>query len=225
MEPGAITYADVAILAVLLISGLIALVRGFVKELLHILCWIAAAVITVKGFVFVQPIIAGFVAPEILADIAAAVGLFIVSLLILVAITTAIARKVRDSEVGTLDRALGFAFGLARGALLLALAYLVVTQFLPQDEDERPDWFRASFAMPLVAESARLLTTVAPEVFSRTQNTIKQASETAGEMMESGAAKAISDWPKPKTAGEPGYEDEIRDGLDQLIESKQKDGG
>ncbi len=225
METGAITYTDVAILSVLLISGLIALVRGFVKELLHILCWIAAAVITVKGFEYVQPFIAGWVQPEILADVGTAGGLFVISLVILVVLTAVVARKVRESKVGGFDRALGFAFGLARGALLLALSYLVVIQFLPQEEEDQPDWFRASMAMPLVAESARILTSIAPEVFSKTQDAIKEASETAGDMMESGAAEVITGGaPRAGDKSETGYERDKRKGMDRLIESRQKGG-
>ena len=226
MELGTFTYADVGILAVLLISGLIALVRGFVKELLHILCWIAAAVIAVKGFEYVQPHVVGYLQPEILADIATAVGLFITSLVILVIITTMIARKVRKSEIGTFDRVLGFGFGLVRGVLLLALAYLVVIQFLAQDAEEQPNWFRESRAMPLVAESARVLTSLAPEVFAKAQDTIREAGESASEVIESGARDIVSDAPQTTSPGggknaEAGYDRDKREEMDQLIESRQ----
>ncbi len=224
MENLPVTYADIAILAVLLVSGLLALARGFVKELLHILAWIGAAVIAVRAFPYAQPYIAQFLQPDLLADIATAAGIFVGSLIILVFVFSAIAKRVRESEIGMLDRSLGFLFGLARGALVLALAYLVLMQFLPVDQDEQPKWITDSRMLPYVADSAELLSSVAPEVFEAALATIEDAGGGAKTMFEDVDLNSIARQPPPaEKTSETGYGEAPRQEMDRIIRSKQKE--
>jgi alkanesulfonate monooxygenase SsuD/methylene tetrahydromethanopterin reductase-like flavin-dependent oxidoreductase (luciferase family) len=94
----------------------LALMRGFVRELLHILAWISAAVIAVKAFPYAKPLVAQYLQPDLLANLATGAGIFIVALVILVFVFAAIAKRVRESDIGMLDRSLGLVFGIARGA-------------------------------------------------------------------------------------------------------------
>ena len=45
-----ITILDLALLAVMLVSGLLAMVRGFMREILSIAAWGAAALVTLYAF-------------------------------------------------------------------------------------------------------------------------------------------------------------------------------
>ncbi len=222
MENLPITYADIAVFAVMLVSGLLALARGFVKEMLHILAWIAAAVIAVRAFPFAQPYVAEYLQPDLLANLATAAGLFIVSLIVLVFLFSSTAKRVRESEIGMLDRLLGFLFGLARGALVLALAYLMVMQFLPTDEDEQPRWVTESKAIPYVEKSAKLLTTVAPEVFEAALTTIEDAGDAAKTMLEDVDMNTIArPAPTAEKTSETGYGEAPRRDMDRIIRGKQ----
>ena len=62
-----INVADLVILALLLISGLLALSRGFVKEVLSIAGWVAAALAALTWFPLLQPIIEGYVEQALIA--------------------------------------------------------------------------------------------------------------------------------------------------------------
>lgn len=223
MENLALSWVDLIILGVLLISGLLALMRGFVRELLHILAWIAAAVIAVKAFPYAQPVVAQYLQPELLANLATGAGIFVVSLVILVYVFSTISKRVKESDVGVIDRGLGFLFGLARGVLVVALAYLVLVQFLPADESEEPpSWVAESRGLPYVAKSAEFLASVAPEVFAAALDTIEEAGGAAQMLLEEGAITSAQDpAPSSEKRNEAGYQATPRQQMDRLIDSQQ----
>jgi len=155
-----VNVTDLVVLGVLLLSGVLALARGFVKEVLGIAGWIGAAIAALKLFPVVQPLARKHIPYQLAADALAGAGVFLVVLVVLSLVSNAIARRVRDSEIGALDRSLGFVFGLVRGALVLSLAYLAMSQFLPPRD--HPDWITGARSLPIVAYGAGLLATVAP---------------------------------------------------------------
>src|ERR1051325_7612142 len=110
-----ITLLDIILLAVMLISGLLAMIRGFMREILSIAAWGIAAVVTAYSFNKVTPITQQYIASETGAKVATIVGIFLGTLLIVSIITVRISDMILDSRVGALDRTLGFLFGLARG--------------------------------------------------------------------------------------------------------------
>ena len=115
-------WFDIAVLAVLAVSGLLALVRGFVREVLSIASWVGAA----AAALFLYPELAphleglfGVIEPGPVANIAAGGVIFLVSLIVFSLLAGLIADRVQDSALGPIDRTLGLVFGLVRGAALL----------------------------------------------------------------------------------------------------------
>ena len=211
----------------LIVSGLLALVRGFVKELLHILAWIGAAIAAIKLFPFAQPHVRSILQPDLLADLSTGAGIFIIALIVLSLVFAAIGRRVRESDIGMLDRSLGFLFGLARGALVLALAYLVLVQFLPPKD--QPEFITEARSTPLIAEGAKLLASLAPEAFEATLQTLEEASERGVTAFEEGSFDAIlrggaAGKADGAAAGQDdsGYGSGERKDMDHLVRSKQK---
>ncbi|MDE0943977.1 MAG: CvpA family protein [Alphaproteobacteria bacterium] len=156
-----INVTDVVILIILLISGLLALSRGFVKEVLSIAGWVVAAVATLELFPFVQPVIRRYIDQELIADSVSGVVIFVVVLTLASFLSSAVSRRVQRSEIGILDRSLGFLFGLLRGVVVIALSYLVLVQFLATED--QPDWLREARAMPAIEYSAGILAALAPD--------------------------------------------------------------
>jgi membrane protein required for colicin V production len=152
--------ADIVVAAVLLISGVLALFRGFVKETLTIAGWIGAIFITLYGYQHVAPLLKDVVAESWIAEVIAASTLFLISLVILTVVSHLIASKVQGSMLGHLDRALGFVFGLVRGMALISLVYLGATLFW--DENNLPEPIRNARSLPLVKAGADLLASLAP---------------------------------------------------------------
>jgi membrane protein required for colicin V production len=223
-----INLADLAVLALLLISGLLALSRGFVKEVLSIAGWVMAAFAAMTWYPLPQPFIQRYVDQPLIAGGAAAAIIFVVVLTLASLLSSAISRRVRGSEIGILDRSLGFLFGLTRGVFVVALAYLVLVQFLPAAE--QPDWLRQARAMPAVEYSAGVLARLAPEdirdglagIGERGQGGADGLDATLNEVIKAGRAaaqlKAII--PGPDKRGESGYTSGSREDMNRLIQNR-----
>ena len=127
------TWVDFVVLGVVAISGLLALSRGFVREVLGVGAWIGAAVFTYWGTPLARPQFEQWIRSREWAGFAAMACLFLCSLLALMLLSRWIGTLVRGSVLGGLDRTLGLVFGLARGAALVVFAYIAVGMVIPID--------------------------------------------------------------------------------------------
>ena len=159
-------FVDIVVLAVIALSTLLALGRGFVKEVLSVLGWIGAAALTLAIFFYV-PQVREFARAQItepvIADIAAAIVLFVVSLLVLGMINHYIASRVQGSSLGPLDKSLGLVFGLVRGVVLVALAYMAMTDWFIPDKAQRPEVINQARTEPYVAMAANYIKNLIPQ--------------------------------------------------------------
>ena len=126
-----ITWLDGLLIAVMLISGLLAMVRGFMREILSITAWIAAAVMTLYLYARLLPTAKSYFNNDIVANVVVVAGVFLATLLIVSAVTIKISDMILDSRIGALDRTLGFMFGLGRGLLIVVVAFLFVEWLVP----------------------------------------------------------------------------------------------
>jgi len=147
------TWVDIALLVVLAVSALISFFRGFVAEILGVAAWVGAialAFLLQPGMVaFLLP----FIEPRWVAEVVAVGGVFLITLIILKLLIAWIAGHIQRSLLGGVDRTLGVVFGLARGAFLAILAYIVAGLFVPAT-DHWPDAVREARALPHVADGA-----------------------------------------------------------------------
>lgn len=126
------TIIDGLVALIIVVSALLAYSRGFVREVMAIAGWIAAAVL---GFLFAPkveplikevPVLGEFVADSCeLSIIAAFAAVFAVALIIVSFFTPLFSSLVQRSALGGIDQGLGFFFGVARGILLIAIAFFV----------------------------------------------------------------------------------------------------
>jgi len=153
-----ISWLDVILIAIMLISGFLAMVRGFTREVLSIFSWAMAAV----AALFLTPKYSNLLAPYIsnpsIAQIAFAAGVFIITLILVSLITFRVSDSVLDSRVGAVDRTLGFIFGLARGFLLVAIVFILFTA-LARDQ---PDWVRNARSFPILESTQRAIESLLP---------------------------------------------------------------
>ena len=156
-----ITLLDVILLGVALISGLLAMVRGFSREVLSIVSWVVAAVVAFMFYEQVTPFVRQYVDQETVAQVIAAGGVFLVTLVIVTLITTRIADFIIDSRIGPLDRTLGFLFGIARGVLLMVVAMLFFNWLV--EEDKTPNWVAEAKSRPLLEDLGDSLVNILPE--------------------------------------------------------------
>lgn len=126
------TLIDGIVAAVIVLSAVLAYARGLVRESMAILGWVGAAVLAYIFAAQAQPLVKELpVVGKILADscelsvIAAFAAVFAAGLVLASLFTPLLGSVVANSALGGLDQALGFLFGVARGVLLVAVAFIV----------------------------------------------------------------------------------------------------
>lgn len=117
-------WVDAIAAAVLVVSTLVALVRGFVREVLGIFAWAGAVAVAIWGFPYVEPRFLQWIGDPNVATVAAYGALFLAALILFSVMTGMLGGLVRASPLSGLDTTLGLLFGVVRGALLLAVAYI-----------------------------------------------------------------------------------------------------
>ena len=153
-------WVDLTILGVIAISAVIGWLRGFVREVLSVGAWIAAAWIAAKYYEQVATMITPYLPSSDIA-VPAAFGVVFVGALILLSILAAvISRLARVSALSPLDSTLGIVFGILRGALVVVVAYIAGAMLLPVDRWPPP--VQNARLLPYIYRGATTLVAMAP---------------------------------------------------------------
>lgn len=155
-----ITLLDGILVGFTLVSAMLAMVRGFSREILSIASWAAAAAAAFFFYKPVLPYVQPYIDNEKIAMAAAAGVVFIIALIVVSVITMKIADWIIDSRVGALDRTLGFLYGAARGILVVAVALLFFNWLAG---DKAPAWVEGAKSRPLLESIGAKLESLLPE--------------------------------------------------------------
>jgi len=143
-------WADICILSIIAISLIVSVFRGFVKEVLSLLAWVAAfwvaATFAARASKLLEPYLTIPTARMVLAFIA----LLIASLLVCGLVNHLIAKLIDKTGLSGTDRLLGAAFGLARGIAIVMIAVLAAG--LTQASGE--PWWQESRVLPVFETAA-----------------------------------------------------------------------
>ena len=143
------TIIDAVVAAVVVISAILAFSRGLVREAMAIVGWIAAAFLAfyfapaAEPLVREIPYLGDFLGESCeLAIIASFAIVFLLALVLVSFFTPLLSSAVRYSALGALDQGLGFLFGVLRGVLLVAVAFIVydrvvVNEGIPEVDNSR----------------------------------------------------------------------------------------
>ncbi len=153
---------DIALIGIMLISGLLALMRGFTREVLALITWGGAAA---AGYLAYQSeplrqLSRQYIESDIVSQIALVGSVFLVVLIVVSLITMKLADWILDSGIGALDRTLGFVFGLARGLLLVAVAYIFFIYWVPPDRS--PNWVKRAQTLSFVDQTSTYIIGILP---------------------------------------------------------------
>ncbi|MCV3738460.1 CvpA family protein [Rhizobium sp. TRM96647] len=156
-----ITLLDGIVIGVALFSAVLAMVRGFSREVLSVASWVGAA----AAAYFLYPVLVPYAKEYTTSDTVAIIGsagvVFLVALIVISFITMRIADFIIDSRIGALDRTLGFLFGAARGLLIVVVAMLFFNWLVtPQ---QRPTWVESAKSKPLLDNLGSKLVALLPE--------------------------------------------------------------
>jgi len=220
-----LTVADVAIIGILLVSALWAFIRGLVRELLGVAAWVGAAFVTLYGFAYVRPYARQLISIDFAADTVAGVVIFVVSLILFSVISGAISSQVRQSSLSAIDRSLGFAFGLFRGAVIVCIAYLLLKWAVPIQD--RPGWIMQARSLPAIEQGVAVLEQLIPrnarDRGATEADRVRQEAERAA-----GMARAYENLRSPPVRTEPpreppgSYSNQDTRAMDRLIEQQSQ---
>ena len=145
------TLIDGVVALVIFVSALLAYSRGFVRELMAIVGWVAAAILafvfadTVNPLVKEVPVVGKFIADScewsIITSFAA---VFALALVVVSLFTPLFSALIQRSALGGLDQGAGFLFGVLRGILLVAIAFFVYDTVATGQEIEMVDTSRSA---------------------------------------------------------------------------------
>lgn len=119
------TWLDYAVIAVIVISTLFGVVRGFARELMAIVAWTLAFVAARLGGEEVASWMPAILTDQNVRMVAGYVVVFIVVLLALTLVGIGMAKLIKGTAIASMDRTMGGLFGLIRGVALVTLAILL----------------------------------------------------------------------------------------------------
>ncbi|BCH33827.1 colicin V biosynthesis protein [Mesorhizobium sp. L-8-10] len=188
-----ITLLDGILVGFTLVSAMLAMVRGFSREILSIASWVAAAAAAYFFYPQVLPYVQPYIDHKQIAMAAAAGAVFIVALIVVTVITMKIADFIIDSRVGALDRTLGFLYGAARGILVVAVGLLFFNWLVGVNP---PNWIAEAKSRPLLEDIGGRIQALLPDdpensiLKKLTPETGEGAPDAAGDTPSAGDAEA-----------------------------------
>jgi len=197
---------DVIIIAVMLLSGLFALLRGFVREVFSVVTWVGAVFIAFYLLPYLGVWMREFLTPVgILADLIAFAIPFSIVFFTLFFASGKLVKKLSGTEPGPIDGTAGFFFGLVRGFIIVTVAYFAYDVFA-NTEDETPGWMAKARFRSIIEETTEAYYDMVPG--------LKEDEKTASR---------AENKKKRDADKESGYSNKERDAIDQLFQSSSDD--
>jgi len=212
---------DLGVIGVVFVSAVLSLMRGFIREILAIGSWIAAAAAAYYFNPYLLPYLAPYIHKPIVLQAVAAAIVFFATLIVVSLFTVRLSDAILDSKLGALDRSLGFVFGAVRGFLLAVVAFAIFNWLL--GDKQQPEWVRDAKTRPILTDTADRIVAMLPEDAAATLETwIRSKTAPSGSDVPPDETKPESAEPSPAPApspsGKSGAAD--RDKLDALINGK-----
>jgi membrane protein required for colicin V production len=240
---------DIIVGALLLISAIIAFIRGFIREVLTIMGVVGgliaaylfggAVAVQVRKWLGVEDgaeqveKLFDIIPYTLVADVLAYGGVFIVVVIILSIASHFLAESVRNLGLGAVDRSLGALFGLARGVLLLGLVYVPI--HIGFDSKTVDEWFKGSRSHVYLEMVAKQILTYVPDAaredaadeIESLREGVEQTNDTRRKLEEmdllGGRGGRQGSREENSEAEKRGYTDEFRQEMDRLFEDAAPD--
>lgn len=148
-----LNIADYLIIATVVISGTVGLIRGLLREVIALITWIVAAFVAWHFAGSLEPHLGGLLAQPDVRPWVARLILFLAVLLLGHAIGVVVGHFVRLTLLQGVDRFLGLVFGLLRGVVIVGAAVIVCETVRLDGES----WWHESALMPFGQDAAAVL--------------------------------------------------------------------
>ena len=198
---------DYIIIAVLLVSAALSLMRGFTKEVLSITGWIVSGYAAIFLGPSLKPLLASYVTIDWAVTGGAMLIVFLVTLIAFSIGSSFVASSIKGTGLGALDRTLGIGFGALRGFFIVCMAYFGVSAVIP--EKDHPDFITDAKLRPILQTGTKAFVAIVP--LDRLPLSVANIGETLTEQGGDALQKV----------GENVLQNAARDGLEKLVEEVQ----
>lgn len=141
----AFNWMDWVLLAVVAVSALISLKRGFLREALSLVIWFASIILSLMFYKPLAQLLQPYIESPSLQQLAAIIGLFVTCLVIGGLLSFLLSQLVAVSGLGGTDRLLGMVFGALRGVVVVVVVLMIGKKMLPLDQEL---WWQQSMLLP-----------------------------------------------------------------------------
>ena len=141
-----VATVDWIIIALIALSALISLIRGFVKEAMSLVIWMVAFAVAVNFKESAAELLINMIDQPSIRQLAAFGGLFVGTLLLGSMVNFLLGKLVSSTGLSGTDRMLGLVFGVFRGLLIVLALVVILPSALPVDKDP---WWQASALIPV----------------------------------------------------------------------------
>jgi membrane protein required for colicin V production len=152
------SWLDLVILVIIVLSALISLVRGFVKESISLVTWIVAGLLALRYFSAMAELLQPFVEAPMIRDVAGFSIIFIFALVVGAIVNFIMSQLVSKTGLSGTDKALGVVFGGARGVLIVTMVVLLAS-LTPMPE---ASWWQDSASVGFFQQLAEWLKGIIP---------------------------------------------------------------
>lgn len=178
-----LTAVDLLVIGVVLISAGFAMFRGLIRETFAILEWVAGGYVALRFTPVFQPLLNGAIKPAWLEWVLVFIGTFLLVFIPLSIMSHRLSEMVKQSDIGPVDRVLGLVFGVARGLVIVGLAYLAFSVLVPLKD--HPASLTQARSFPLIRNTSEILRELAPRGIlasnaNASENGDTSATKTAG---------------------------------------------
>ena len=152
------SWLDIVIIGIILLSALISVIRGFVKEFISLVTWVMAGIIAFRYFAPLGGLLEPYISAPTLRNVTAFAVLFVSTLVIGAIINFIMSQLVDRTGLGGTDKALGVIFGAARGVLIVTMIVLLAS-LTPMPEAA---WWQDSATVGFFQQLAEWLRNIIP---------------------------------------------------------------
>jgi membrane protein required for colicin V production len=154
-----VTYLDLFVIGIVVISALLAMLRGFTREVLAIASWAMAAIAAYAFHPLVLPYSQQYISNKTAALGVAAGAVFLATLIVAYFITAKLSDVILDSKIGALDRTLGFLFGALRGFLIAVILFMFFQWLVGE---KMPSWAKEAKTRSMLQSSGEWVMSLLP---------------------------------------------------------------
>ena len=217
MEHTGLNGFDAVVIGIMAASCLFAFFRGLVREILSLVAWIGAGIVTIYYFPQVSAALQPYFKSATVAAGAATIMVYLAALLGFALVNMLIVKSIKGSEgKGVLDNLLGLLFGAFRGAFIISLGFFMITVAIP--EKEYPEWLAKAVTRPYAEKGAGILARVAPEYLRDLSYLQKKALQNAEQQRDASGDSAA---PISYEDDNGGYDRQSTNQLNRVLDSTE----